>query len=337
MKPMRSFLDITYNNVEATDIIADDCDSFTWVDNASGGADTLTLRLANIGQKWMNGYFPSDQDVIKAWIRLEEWTEDYRAGRIYCGTFMVDSLKFSGWPEKLELSAISVPINKDFNVKEKSRTWESTTVKNIMLDIAGEAGIELAYDAEDFKVDSVSQSGKTDLSFGKDLCNEYGLSMKLYSNKIVVYSQADYEKSAPAYSITRSDLGTEGAYKIEKRITKFYNSVKMQYTDSSGKTLTYEYTIPGTDGQRQKFISGKAESLKDAEIKAKATLRESLRNSRTISITKTGSAKHIAAQVCNIEGFGKLDGNYFIDSVTHSRNAGKYTCTLTAHQVVVDF
>ena len=90
------------------------------VDNASGGADTLTLRLANIGQKWMNGYFPSDQDIIKAWIRLEEWTEDYRAGRIYCGTFMVDSLKFSGWPEKLELSAISVPIDKNLNVKEKS-------------------------------------------------------------------------------------------------------------------------------------------------------------------------------------------------------------------------
>lgn len=337
MKPMRSFLDITYNEAEATDIIADDCGSFTWVDKASGEADTLTLHLANISQKWMNGYFPSDHDVIKAWIRLEEWPADYRAGRIYCGAFMVDSLRYSGWPESLELSAISVPINKDFNVKEKSRTWEATTVKNILSDIAREAEIELVYDAEDFSVDSMSQSGKTDLSFAQGLCSEYGLSMKLYNNKIVVYCQADYEKAAPAYSITRQDLGAEGSYRIEKNITKIYNSVKIQYTNEDGKTLNYEYSVPGTDGQRQKFISSKAESLKDAEIKAKAALRENLRTARTITITKTGSAKHIAAQVCSISGFGKLDGNYFIDSVTHSRSGGKYTCAITAHLAVTDF
>lgn len=337
MKPMRSFLDIEYNGVEATDIIAVDCESFTWVDKASGEADTLTLRLSNLGQKWMKGFFPSDRDVLKAWIRLEEWPEDYREGRIYCGTFMVDSLRFSGWPEKLDLSAISVPINSDFNVKEKSRTWRATTVKNILQDIAMAAGIGLEYDAEDYGVDSMSQSNKADSTFAKDMCHEYGLAMKLYNNRIVVYDQATYEKAPPAYNITRTDLGTEGTYKIDKAITKINNSVKIQYTDKSGKTLSYEYVVPGTDGQRQKFISAKAESLKDAETKAKAALRENLRNSRTITITKTGSTKHVAAQVFGLSGFGRLDGSYFIDSVTHSRSEGKYSCTITAHLAVTDF
>lgn len=337
MNPMRSFLDITYNEVDATDIIADDCEAFTWVDKASGEADTFTMTLANIGQKWMNGFFPSDQDVIKAWIRLDEWPIDYRGGRIYCGTFMVDSLRFSGWPEKLELSAISVPINKDFNVKEKSRTWQKTTVRDIMQDIAAAAGIDLVYDAVDYNVDSMSQSGKTDLSFGKSLCSEFGLSMKIYNNRIVIYDQTDYERASPAYVISRNDLGAGGSYKIEKSITKTYNSVKVQYTDETGDTLSYEFCLPGTDGNRQKFISAKAESLKDAEIKAKAALRESLRSSRRVSITKTGSAKHIAAQVCSLSGFGKLDGNYFIDSVSHSKGGGKYICTISAHLVVTEF
>ena len=337
MNPMRSFLDISYNDVDATDIIADDCESFTWVDKASGEADTFTMSLSNIGQKWMNSFYPSDQDVIKAWIRLEEWPVDYKGGRIYCGTFMVDSLRYSGWPERLELSAISVPINKDFNVKEKSRTWQKTTVRDIMQDIAAEAGIELVYDAEDYNVDSMSQSGKTDLSFGKSLCSEFGLSMKLYSNKLVVYDQTVYERSVPAYDISRNELGANGAYKIEKAITKTYNSVKIQYTNENGETLSYEFSLPGTDGNRQKFISAKAESLKDAEIKAKAALRESLRGSRNITIIKTGSAKHIAAQVFSLSGFGKLDGKYFIDSVSHNKSGGKYTCTIAAHLTVTDF
>lgn len=337
MKPMRSFLNITYNEVDATDIIADDCESFSWVDRASGESDTLTLSLSNIGRKWMNGFFPSDQDVIKAWIRLEEWPVDYKEGRIYCGAFMVDSLKYSGWPEKLDLSAISVPIGTDFNVKEKSKSWESTTVMTILSDIAAAAGIELVFDAQDHGVDSMSQSGKTDSSFAKDLCREYDLAIKLYNNKLVVYDQAVYEKASPAYTITREELGTEGTYRIDKTITKTYNSVKIQYTDKNGKTLCYEYVIPGTDGKRQKFISAKAESLQDAEIKAKAALRESLRSSRTLTITKTGSAKYVAAQVFCLSGFGKLDGNYFIDSVTHNRTAGKYTCVISAHLTVTDF
>lgn len=336
MKPMRSFLNIVYNGVEATDIIADDCESFSWVDRASGESDTLTLQLSNIGRKWMHGFYPSEQDMIKAWIQLEEWPVEHREGRVFCGTFTVDSLKYSGWPEKLELSAISAPIGTDFSVKEKSRSWEATTVATILSDLAMAAGIELVFDASDHNVESISQSGKADSTFAKDLCREYGLAIKLYNNKMVVYDQTVYERAAPVYTVTRENMGIEG-YRIDKLITKTHNSVKIQYTDKNGKTLSYEYAVPGTDGQRQKFISTKAESLRDAEIKAKAALRESIRSSRTLTITMTGSAKYIAAQVFCLSGFGKLDGNYFIDSVTHNRTEGKYTCTIAAHLAVTDF
>ena len=38
----------------------------------------------------------------------------------------------------------------------------------------------------------------------------------------------------------------------------------------------------------------------------------------------------------NISGFGKLDGKYYIDSVTHEKNAGSgYTCSLEMHGVIV--
>ncbi len=334
---MKSSFAIEYNGVEATGIIANDSDSFTWKDNATGEADTLTISLSNIGRKWMDGFYPSENDVLKAWIQVEEWAADYGNGRIYCGQFQVDSLKYTGWPEKLQLSAISVPVNSDFNVKQKSRTWEATTVKTVLGDIAGNAGIELVYDADDCNIDSISQSGKTDLSFAYSLCSEYGLSLKLYNNKMVAYNQTDYEKKGPSYSISHSSLGGSGAYAITSNITSVYDSAKIQYTDGNGDTLSYEYTIPGKAGNRQMFISAKAESYGDAEIKAKAALRDNLRKSKSITLKVMGSAKYIATQCFDLIDFGKLSGKYFIDSVTHAKSAGNYTCTIVAHPTVTDF
>jgi hypothetical protein len=333
---MKSKLIIEYNGVEATDIIADDCDSFTWKDNASGSADTVTLGLADIDKKWMNGFFPDEADRFKAWIELSEWAADYRSGRIYCGMFSVDSLAYSGFPETLQLSGISTPTDGNFNVRQKSRTWEKTSVKTIMGDIASGAGVELVFDADDVTVDSVNQNGKTDLAFAYALCSDYGLSLKLYNSKLVVYDQTKYEKKDALYTITSEQLGGGGSYSISRQSTKVYDSVKIQYT-SSKKTLTYEYTIPGKTGSRQMFISTKAESLSDAEKKAKAALRENIRDSQTVTIKMMGSAKYLAADCFNLEGFGKLDGKYFIDSVTHAKSGGKYTVSIVAHLTCTEF
>jgi hypothetical protein len=334
---MRSKLIMEYNGVEATNIIADDCGSFTWKDNATGTADTMTLDLSDRDGKWMDGFYPQDDDSFKAWLEVSEWAADYRQGRIYCGTFTVDSLSYTGFPGRLKLSGISTPTDSNFNVKQKNRTWEKTTVKTILGDIAGAAGIGLVFDAEDINVDSAKQTGKTDLSFAYSLCSDYGLALKLYNEKMVIYDQTEYEKKEPLYTVNRSQLGGSGTYTIKRQTTTVYDSVKIQYTDTNGKTLTYEYTVPGKTGSRQQFITTKAESLKDAEKKAKASLRENIRDSQTITLKMTGSAKYLAADCFTLAGFGRLDGKYFIDSVTHSKQGGMYTVTITAHLTCTDF
>lgn len=336
--PMQSKLKIEYNGVEATDIIASDCGAFTWKDNATGAADTMTLSLSNLNGKWMNGFYPSDEDVFKAWIQLQEWAADYRSGEIYCGCFMVDSLQYSGFPQTLQLSGISTPTNGNFNVKQNNKAWKKTTVKTIMENIAADAGIALVFDAEDVGVESINQSGKTDLAFAYSLCSQYGLSIKLYNNKLVVYEQTKYEAREAQYTITPELLGGNGSYSISKQITKLYDSVKIQYTNGKkGKTLTYEYVIPGKEGKRQMYVTTKAESLSDAEKKAKAALRENIRDCIQLTIKMMGSAKYMATDCFNLSGFGKLDGKYFIDTVTHQKSGGKYTVSLTAHLTVTDF
>lgn len=337
MNTMTSQLVAEYNGVDATDIIAKDCNSFTWKDNATGSADTVTLSMSNSNRKWMNGYFPEDTDQFKAWIGMDEWPVDDKTGRLYCGLFMVDSLSYSGFPETIQLSGISTPTDNNFNVKQKNRTWEDTTVKTILEDMATSAGLELVFDAEDVDVESIKQTGKTDLTFAYNLCSDYDLSVKLYNNKLVVYDQTEYEKKASLYTIDINQLGGGGAYTVKRQTTTLYDSVKIQYTDETGANLTYEYTIPGKEGNRQMFISTKAESLSDAEKKAKAALRQNIRDSQTVTLKLIGSAKYLAADCFDLSGFGRLDGKYFIDNVTHQKSGGKYTVSLTAHITCTDF
>ncbi len=338
MDTMISKILIEYNGIDATEIIANDCDSYTWVDNANGKADTVTLNMRNAEMKWLNGYYPENEDTFKAWLQLSNWSKDYREGKIYCGCFMVDSLKYSGFPNTVSLSGISTPTNNNFNVKQKNRTWSKTTLRTILTDIAREAGITLSYNAEEISIDSINQSGKTDLSFAYSVCSEYGLAVKLYNNKIVVYDQTEYEKASAKYDINIKELGGSGSYVINKAVTTVYDSVKIQYTDGTkGDTLTYEYIVPGTMGKRQMFLSSKAESYSDAEKKAKAALRENIRKSVSITLKMTGSAKYLATDCFNLVGFGKMDGKYFIDTVTHSKSGGKYTISITAHKTVSDF
>jgi hypothetical protein len=338
MDTMRSKTIIKYNGVDATEPISSDCDSFAWKDNADGTADTVTLSLDNQTRRWMNGYYPADTDTFKCWIQMSEWPVDDKDGKLYCGNFMVDSLKFSGFPEKVELSGISVPTDGNFNVKQKNKTWSKTTVKTILGDIAKDAGISLTYDAEDISVDSVKQTGKTDLAFAYSICSEYDLAIKLYNKKIVAYDKTRYEKKPAAFTIKPEDLGGNGAYSISRQVTTVYDSVKMQYTDGdSGNTLTYQYTVPGTSGKRQMFLTTKAESYSDAEKKSKAALRKNRREAQTATLKLIGSSKYEAAKNFDLSGFGELDGKYFIDRASHSKSGGKYTVTITAHLTVTNF
>lgn len=335
MDVMSSSIILRYNGKEATSITKES-NSFSFTDNASGEADTGTISVMNLSGKWMKGFYPQISDYFKAWIKTENWFQGKTASKLYCGKFQVDSLTLSGWPQKAQLKGISIPIGTNFNVTQKNKTWKKTNTKKILADLAKNGGIALVYDAEIYDVDEISQSGQTDLAFAFSVCSEYGMSLKLYNDKMIVYDQTAYEKKAASYTIKKTDLGGEGAYTFTSQITTLYDSVKIQYTKGD-KTLTYSYTIPGKSGKRTMFITTKADSYKDAELKAKSKLRKNLRESRLITLKLPGNTKYKAAENFELAGFGRLDGKYFVDKVQHDKAHSKYTCTMTAHPVVTDF
>lgn len=325
---------VHYNRKDISDTITDLLESFDWTDVASGEADTISMVLNDRDMRWVKkGFIPIAKDYMQVWIRVNNWMYDGDVRKIYCGKFQVDSFTASGFPNTFAIEGICLPINQSFNVTQRNKTYKKTSVKRLLQDVAKRSDMKLVYDAPDHKLDEISQSGQSDMDFAFSLCNDYGVAMKVYNGKLVAYDQTCYEKKKARYTIRRSDLGGNGAYNIQRNITTMYDGVKMQYSNKDKKDVTYKYVLPKKSGKRLLVISGSADSHADAEKKAKAQLLKTLREVQTVTLTMMGDPKYKACDNFMLEGFGRLNGKYFIDRVVHSKSGG-YTSTITAHKVV---
>ena len=332
MKARQSSIVVKYNGKDITKTITGYIEDFRYVDNASGTADTVTLKLNDRSGKWSGSWIPMEGDYIEASIKLTDWTSHGDNRKYKCGHFLIDDLSFSGPPSVASIGGISTPINSDFNVTEKSKTWKKTTVKGILKKIASDAGIGLYFSGQDYPIEELEQSNRTNMSFAFELCSSYNLAMKLYNKKIVVFDQTEYEKQEASLTIKKTQVESWSA---EKKMTRAYDGVSISYTDSKkNKTWHYKFMLKG--GSRILKINETAESLQDAEIKAKAKLLEHNRKCQTMTVKVLGDTKYIASKCVSVSGFGKLDGKYYIDSVTHEKSAGSgYYCSLKMHRVII--
>ncbi len=332
MQARQSSVMVAYNGKDITKTITDYVEGFQYVDHASGTADTVSLKLNDRSGKWSDGWIPVEGDYVEATIVLTNWTGPGDNRKYRCGYFLVDDLSFSGPPSVASIGGIATPIQSDFNVTEKSKTWKKTSVKGILTQITGEAGIGLHFSGQDYPIDELEQSGKTDQAFAYELCSSYNLAMKLYNKKMVVFDQTDYEDQKAGLTIDKTQCAS---WDIKKGMTVAYDGVSISYTDpKSSKTLSYKFLLK--DGSRIMKVNETAENLQDAEIKAKAKLLAHNRQCQTMNVKLRGDARYVASRCVNLSGFGKLDGKYYIDSVTHEKNAGSgYTCSLEMHSVIV--
>ena len=58
MKARQASVVVKYNDKDITKTITDYIEGFSYVDNASGSADTVTLKLNNRSGKWSGSWIP---------------------------------------------------------------------------------------------------------------------------------------------------------------------------------------------------------------------------------------------------------------------------------------
>ncbi len=306
----RVTVDIEYEHVNITDSISGSMTTFSYTDVASGETDSISLSLQDREHRWMGGWAPKKCDHINAGVRFHDWDGEGDSWELFCGSFEVDDISMSGPPAICTVSAASIPRSKAFNEEERTKNWEEITVEEIASEIADRAGISLYYEADPIFVRSMEQDKQTDCKFLYSVCEKYGLAMKVFAEKIVMFDEALYESLSPATELMYSDLVR---YSYKSKLEGTYTGAKIAYSDP-GTGEDHIVTVGG--GDRIKEINEEADSAVDAQRKAVAALNNANKGDTTLSGTVKARKELVASHCIKISGCGVMDGVYYLDKVT---------------------
>ncbi len=326
----RAEVEITYEGKNITTPINEYLESYTYEDIASGESDRIKISLHDIGKQWMDEWMPSKGDRVSSTLVLRNWDADGTEERLYCGEFEVDDMSFSGRPLKCEIGAVSIPRDEPFNAQLRTKTWEGITVRQIAQEIAGRAGVELYYEAEDIPVEIIEQNEETDCKFLYSVCGDYGLAMKVYASKIIIFDEETYEGRASVRSIDEKDMS---GWSYNSTMAGTYTGAAIRFTDPNDEE---EYSVMIGGGSRILEINENTDSIEDAERKGIARLNEENKKAVTMEITMKTDMKVLAGTCIDVTGLGgKISGKYYVDKAS-TKKSGSGTCQtkLELHRVV---
>lgn len=328
MEPRKATVALTYNGANATESIVPDLSSFSYIDVASGSSDSISVELTDRGRRWIGPWFPVKGDTLKPVIQTRNWNGDGQIQAFACGTFQVDDFSFSGGPPiRLSLEGLALPADNSFKTTQRTLTYEDATLQEIGQEIAGRAGIALFYEADTISIKRIEQTNQSDCEFYNKLVTDYGLVLKIYDNRLVVFSEAQYEAKAAKLTLTEADF--EPGWSWDTTLEGTYTGIKYQYTNADQNKT---FTVEAGGGNRIKTSNTAADNLSEAITIALAELNTANKGTTTMSITLKAQLGLIASDCVEIKGLQKLDGKYYIEKITHSIGSG-YKMTLEMRRV----
>ena len=316
-KPRKATTTLKFNGKNVDTSLKDYLESVSYEDIASGSSDTLSIKLHNITKQWMKGWYPKKGDAVEGSIKLLDWDKVGKDKKIFCGHFTLDDVSFSGNPMTASFDCVSAPASESFKTRERNKTWENATISGIAGEVAGRYSLSLSYSGPSIKIKKLEQS-ESDSEFLYKLCKDYGLSMKVYKKKIVIYDQTQMEQKGPVCTLGMDDF-VDNNWEARDSLYGVYSGARISYKDPDDDKETSIYVglkAENAKGSRTLRINETADSAADARRKAAAQVNLSNQDATTISGTIWPNIKVCAGVTVKITDFGKFNGKYFVDKST---------------------
>lgn len=325
MLARRVELNLSIGGSDITDDIAPYLLSFTYNDNRSGEADSITVELEDRQGKFIGDWFPKRNSVMTASIRVKDWKGAGDTQILKCGIFEIDEIEAS--QGTLSIKGVSSPVTYAGRRESVTKTWEKMQLKSIAQDIAAKAGLTLNYtSAENPEFGRIDQTQESNLQFLTRLTHRSGLAIKIVDGKISIYNEVDAEKESASLTISRTDGSVRG-WSFKTQSVNTYKSCEVSYFDPNSKSLIEADAAEPDDmpsGQVLK-INTRVETQAEAEALAQSKLRDANKREVTGSLDLVGDVRLLDGIVIAVEGFGTFDGKYRIATSSHSVASGGYT------------
>lgn len=325
-------LNLKYENKDISADVSSYLEGIDFTDNASGESDDFQISLHDREELWSADWFPSKGAKIQVNLIAKNWIPNKKEINYPLGKLEIDQIDLDGKPEKVKIKALSVFVSGSIR-EERSKGWESISVKGIAQEIANRHNLILMYDADYNPIlERKDQNEESDLSFLMGICKDAGLALKITDGKIVIFDEEIYENKPPIMILEKKQVEK---YSFSSKITDVYKCAKLTYQEGKkAKKITAEYIAKDVEGTAKTLkINQKVSSTTEAERVVRKKLREKNKAQNTSKMTLRWNCD-IAAGVCvELKGFNKMDGIYFIDKVNHSiRTSGGSKMSLELHK-----
>lgn len=310
MKTRKKSVSLIYNGTEAYSELAPYLEQITYTDSVDE-SDMISLELSDRDLKWRNAWIPQKGDILIPALTLEDWNYEGEKMTIQCGSFIVDDFGFSSPPAIGNINGVSSPVNTGFKETENTKTWEAATVQLIAGEIAEKYGLNLVYEAQEIAVAKIEQDKRTDSDFLKTLCEKYGLGLKVFCNRLVIWDYREYLGRTPITEI-KPEMCSKWSYRSSMQGT--YTGARVSYKNPKTKKMVD--VLVGTEERLYK-TNQKADSEADARLIGEAAIRNANRRESTMQLTMPPQLLLMATLTVRLNGFGQMDGAYFIEKVTH--------------------
>ncbi|RCX20876.1 hypothetical protein DFR58_10178 [Anaerobacterium chartisolvens] len=267
-------------------------------DNAGGIADSLELKLADTEGLWSK-WKPQKGN------KIEVIEKGFSSGQMFIDYIQQDR-------GGMRMKALPIPLNaKSSNTK----AWESVRFLELASEISGKYGFELeVYGLENWLYERVDQIDRTDFEFLAWRCVLEGYALKLCGQKVVIYSQKQYEAKEPTRTVNLEKF--DGDFDFSSVSIGLYSSCNITYAAQTGP-ISYTFkpsaASVGSVLKPKMYVNNQAE----AERFAKNLLRAENKKEHTGRIQMELDTGLAAGCNINIAGIGLADGKYFVEQATH--------------------
>lgn len=328
--------DIGFNGQEVSGMLDGYVESVTYEDVAKDSSDTIDIQLQNINMRWLDDWFPAKGDRMRVKFTFQNWNGDGEDFSVFCGSFVLDDISFSGNPRTGKLSGLALPANASFVTLERSKIWKKITVKKIATTIGRRYRMTLTYNAPKITVAMLEQSVETDSAFLYKLCETYNLGMKVYNNKLVIYDPGQMERKASVATLTPTSF-VNSSWEFDDTLTGIYNGARIAFKKSENSTKTKTIYLgkvkENSEDARTLRISETANSRADAKYKACAAINKANEEATTLKGSIWPDPRITAGCCVVVKDFGFPDGKYFVDKMTMEVSNGGAKMSVEMHKV----
>lgn len=275
---------------------------------------------------------------ISAAIVRENWNADGNDEVLDCGQFELDNVTVDGPPNTVTIKATSLSYTNAIRQTEKSKSWENVTLSQILEFITKKSGMGYMFiSSKNPKYTRVEQYRQSDIAFLSRLCHNAGCSLKVTSNIVVIFDQAEFEQNPKIKTIRFGEEYTK--YRLTTNENDNYTSCRVYCTKPSGEVITatvYVEDYKEDDNNNQCLeIRQNVDSIAEAENLAYKMLRLHNKYEFEASFTFPGDPELTAGSVVVLENFGAWNGRYVIKQAKHTLSHSGYSTKISLRKALL--